>query len=98
MIINNSQNVVKDNKTIDTFNDFGKLNETIDFKNILQNKIAEMQANIEAGNVDFEPVFQIGGKAYTQEEWDKLLEYVDKVEEDTNEAMEEEQKKEEAEI
>ena len=57
----------------------------------LHSHIEEMQANIEAGNVDNEPVFQIGGKAYTQEEWDKLLEYVDEVEEETQEAMEVEQ-------
>lgn len=55
---------------------------------ILHNKIEEMQENIEAGNVDFEPVFQIGGKSYTQEEWKKLLEYVDEVEEETQAAIE----------
>ena len=62
----------------------------------LQNHIKEMQANIEAGNVDFEPTFQIGGKAYTKEEWEKLLEHVDKVEEETQEAMEVEQAMKEA--
>lgn len=55
--------------------------------NFLQKHIEEMKENIEAGNVDFEPTFQIGGKAYTKEEWDKLLEYVDEVEEETQEAM-----------
>lgn len=62
----------------------------------LQNHIKEMKANIEAGNVDFEPTFQIGGKAYTKEEWEKLLEHVDKVEEETQEAMEVEQAMKEA--
>ena len=38
----------------------------------------------------------MGGKAYTQEEWEKLLEYVDEVEEETQEAMEVEQAMKEA--
>ena len=62
-------------------------------RTILQNEIDEMQANVEAGNVDNEPVFQIGGNAYTEDEWDKLLEYVDEVEEEIQEAMELEQEK-----
>ncbi len=76
----------------DVENDFAKV---LSSKEILHNKINEMQANIETGNVDFDPVFQIGGKAYTQEEWDKLLKYVDEVEEETQEAMEVEQAKQE---
>lgn len=64
--------------------------------NFLQKHIEEMKENIEAGNVDFEPTFQIGGKAYTKEEWDKLLEYVDEVEEETQEAMAVEQAMKEA--
>ncbi|MBQ2902102.1 MAG: hypothetical protein IJE49_09685 [Agathobacter sp.] len=71
-------------------------NATQALLDFLQKNIEEMQANIEAGNVDFEPAFQIGGKAYTQEEWDKLLEYVDEVEEETQEAMEVEQAMKEA--
>ena len=88
MIINNSHNAVKYDTNLSKCNDFGKSNENIDFKKVLEKKVAEMKANIEVGNVDFEPIFQIGGKAYTQEEWDKLLEYVDEVEEETQEALE----------
>ena len=66
----------------------GESENEIDSREILQGKIEEMQANIEAGNVDFETTFQVGGKAYTQEEWEKLQEYVDEVEEETQEAME----------
>lgn len=74
----------------------GESETEADSREILQGKIEEMQENIEAGNVDFEATFQIGGKAYTQEEWDKLLEYVDEVEEETQEAMEVEQAMKEA--
>ena len=74
------------------FSSFQEL-KVLDF---LQKHIEEMQANIEAGNVDFEPTFQVRGKAYTQEEWEKLLEYVDEVEEETQEAMEVEQAMKEA--
>lgn len=74
----------------------GESETNMDSEDVLHNKIEEMQANIEAGNVDNEPVFQIGGKAYTQEEWEKLLEYVDEVEEETQEAMEVEQAMKEA--
>lgn len=59
----------------------------------LHEHIEEMQAKIEAGDVDNDPVFQIGASAYTEEEWDKLLEYVDEVEEEIQEAMELEQEK-----
>ena len=74
----------------------GESETEVDSREILQEKIEEMQDNIEAGNVDFEPAFQVGGKAYTQEEWDKLLEYVDEVKEETQEAMEVEQAMKEA--
>lgn len=74
----------------------GESETEVDSREILQEKIEEMQDNIESGNVDFEPTFQVGGKSYTQEEWDKLLEYVDEVEEETQEAMEVEQAMKEA--
>ena len=74
----------------------GESESNVDSQEILHNKIVEMQDNIESGNVDFEPTFQVGGKAYTQEEWEKLLEYVDEVEEETQEAMEVEQAMKEA--
>ena len=69
-------------------NDFANF---LSSKELLHNKIEEMQSNIKAGKVDFDPVFQIGGKAYTQDEWEKLLKYVDEVEEETQEAIEAEQ-------
>lgn len=74
----------------------GESESNVDSQEILHNKIVEMQDNIESGNVDFEPTIQVGGKAYTQEEWEKLLEYVDEVEEETQEAMEVEQAMKEA--
>ena len=81
--VKNKTTAISDNR-----NDFANI---LSSQEILHNKIEEMQENIEAGNVDFEPVFQIGGKAYTQEEWEKLLEYVDEVEEETQKNMEAEQ-------
>lgn len=74
----------------------GESETEMNSREILRSKIEEMQDNIEAGNVDFETTFQVGGKAYTQEEWEKLLEYVDEVEEETQEAMEVEQAMKEA--
>ena len=70
-------------------NDFA--HELSSKEEVLHNKIKEMKNNIETRNVDFEPRFQVGIKTYTQEEWDKLLEYVDEVEEETREALEVEQ-------
>ena len=80
-----------DNKTASHSNDENDFANLLSSKVRLHNKIEEMQTNIEAGNVDFEPTFQVGGKAYTQEEWEKLLKYVDEVEEETQEAIEAEQ-------
>ena len=80
----------KNKSTSNVENDFAQI---LNSKEILHNKVEEMQVNIEAGNVDFEPVFQIGGKAYTEEEWDKLLEYVEEVEEETQKALEVESEK-----
>ena len=74
----------------------GESETNMDSEEILHSHIEEMQVNIEAGNVDNEPVIQVGGKAYTQEEWEKLLEYVDEVEAETQEAMEVEQAMKEA--
>ena len=74
----------------------GESETNMDSEEILHSHIEEMQANIEAGNVDNESVIQVGGKAYTQEEWKKLLEYVDEVEAETQEAMEVEQAMKEA--
>lgn len=82
----------KNKSTSNVENDFAQI---LNSKEILHNKVEEMQVNIEAGNVDFEPVFQIGGKAYTEEEWDKLLEYVEEVEEETQKALEVESEKKE---
>ena len=83
-----SQNYKAESKNTTKLNDESDFSKILSSKELLHNKIEEMQENIKAGNVDFDPVFQIGGKAYTQEEWDKLLKYVDEVEEETQEAME----------
>lgn len=43
---------------------------------VLQNKIAEIAEKIKNG--DTEPTFQIGGQSFTEKEWKKLIEKVDK--------------------
>lgn len=77
------------NKTTVIPSDESKFASILSSQEMLHNKIEEMQENIETGNLDFDPVFQIGSKPYTQEEWEKLLKYVDEVEEETLSAIEE---------
>lgn len=62
--------------------------EEKDYRAILQEKMAEMCANIRKGTI--QPKFQIGSEAYTQEEWKKLLEKIDAAEEDIQEQVAEE--------
>lgn len=56
-------------------------------REILQGKIEEMQENIETGNLDHEPVFQIGASEFTENGWEQLLENFDEVQEDVREAI-----------
>lgn len=83
----NLNNKANHKENSNTMSDFATV---LSSKDILHNKIEEMHENIEAGNVDFDPIFQIGGKAYTEEEWNKLLERVDEAAKETQEALEEE--------
>jgi len=78
-------------KTDSAQKDFGEcLSAKADEKSsreILQSKIEEMQENIEIGNVDYEPVFQIGASEFTEKGWNQLLENFDEVQEDVREAI-----------
>ena len=56
-------------------------------REVLQGKIEEMQENIENGDVDHEPVFQIGASEFTEREWDSFLDNYDKLQDDIREAM-----------
>ena len=56
-------------------------------REILQGKIAEMQENIENGDVDHAPVFKIGASEFTEDEWDTFLENYDELQDDIREAM-----------
>lgn len=56
-------------------------------REILQNKIEEMQEDVETGDVDHEPVFQIGASEFTEKGWERLLENFDEVQEDVREAI-----------
>ena len=51
-----------------------------------------MYERIQSGNIA-EPSVQIGGASYTQEEWDKMLENFDDIEEDLREEMRKEHEK-----
>ena len=69
---------------------FGQYQNTQYLLRFLNDKIEEMQKNIASGNVGNEPVIAVGGNAYTEEEWDKLLEQVDEVEAEIQKTAEEE--------
>lgn len=62
--------------------------QDIDYRKFLQEKMEEMRANIKKGTI--QPKFQIGGEAYTQEEWQELLDKIDAAEEVLREQVEEE--------
>ena len=62
--------------------------EEKDYRAFLLEKMEEMRVNIRKGTI--QPKFQIGSEAYTQEEWKKLLEKLDAVEESLREQIEEE--------
>ncbi len=67
------------------------LNSKVDEKSsreILQGKITEMQENIENGDLDYAPVFQIGAGEFTEKEWDTFLENFDELQKDIREAIE----------
>ncbi len=51
-----------------------------------------MYERIQSGNIG-EPSFRIGGASYTQEEWDKMLENFDDIEEDMRDEMRKEHEK-----
>lgn len=57
-----------------------------DYRKFLQEKMEEMRIKIKNGTI--QPKIQIGAEAYTQEEWQKLLEKIDAVEEVLREQIE----------
>lgn len=65
--------------------------EKIDYKKIINGRRNEIYEKIKNG--DTEQSFQIGGSSFTEKEWDKLLEEVDDVTEETREEMREEHQK-----
>lgn len=58
-----------------------------DSRELLQGKIEEMQENVEAGDVNQEPVFQIGASEFTEKEWDTFLKNFDDSQEELWEEM-----------
>lgn len=51
--------------------------EQPDARDILRDKIEELSGKVKNGET--EQSFQLGGKSYTQDEWDKMLAKVDRV-------------------
>lgn len=76
-----------DNSQKDFVNCLSTKAEEKNSREILQGKIEEMQENIETGNLDHEPVFQIGASEFTENGWEQLLENFDEVQEDVREAI-----------
>lgn len=58
----------------------------VDYRQFLLEKMEEMRANIKNGTI--QPKIQIGTEAYTQEEWEKLLEKIDAAEDALQEQIE----------
>lgn len=48
----------------------------LNYNQVLRNTIEEMEENVKNGTIP-KPVVQIGVKAYTDKEWDRLIEKVD---------------------
>ena len=69
-----------------TAGDMAEPEGEIDYRKFLLEKMEEMRANIRNGTI--QPKIQIGAEAYTQEEWEKLLEKIDAAEEAIREQVE----------
>ena len=75
--------------------------KNLDYNQILRDTIEEMEENVKNGTIP-KPVIPNGAKAYTDEEWDKLIDKIDEsidlakeaVREETKEKEEEEKEKE----
>lgn len=62
-----------------------------DAREVMRRKIQEMYDKVENG--DTAQSFQIGGKSYTQDEWDKMLSKVDRAIDEIKEENREEQER-----
>lgn len=60
--------------------------QDMDYRQFLLEKMEEMRAKIKNGTI--QPKFQIGAEAYTEEEWEKLLEKIDAAEETIRQQVE----------
>lgn len=69
--------------------------DAVDYKELIQAKIEELTEKVKNG--DTEPAYQIGGQAFTEEDWDKFLGRFDKLQEKIRQDMEEQQAKDAAE-
>lgn len=68
---------------------------TVDYTEILKEKINEIYIKIKNG--DTEPAYQIGAQSFTEKEWKKFIDTFDSIEEAVQELMKEEQARKEAE-
>lgn len=69
--------------------------DSVDYKELIQAKIEELTEKVKNG--DTEPAYQIGGQAFTEEDWDKFLGRFDKLQEKIRKEMEEQKAKDTAE-
>ena len=70
--------------------------KNLDYNQILRDTIEEMEENVKNGTIP-KPVIPIGAKAYTDEEWDKLIDKIDESIDLAKEAVREETKEKEEE-
>lgn len=77
------------NKVLKRYEDwlYQSISDEKSSREVLQGKIEEMQENIEAGDVENDPVIKIGASEFTEKEWDRFLENYDELQEDIREAM-----------
>lgn len=69
--------------------------EEEDLRGFLQDKISEIAEKVKKG--DTEIAYQIGGQAFTEKEWNKLIDQIDKNIDDIKEEQEERAEKQEEE-
>ncbi len=85
----NWENIVEKDRTSQntaSYTDVTESNEK-SYRKVIQEKIEELLKSLQSP--EHEPSFQIGGATFTEEEWKKLLEKVDKIEETIRRGMEE---------
>ena len=71
---------------------FAKEKEDMDYSKLMKEKMDELFAKIKNGET--EPKYRIGAEEFTEDEWEKLLDNFDSIEDMIQELLKEKQKKE----